>query len=491
MNRRVRIIGAGLGGLSAAIHLRMQGHDVAIFEKNSETGGKVSRRREGGHYFDLGPTLLTMPFVLEELFNVAGRRMEDHLTLHPVEPTCRYHWSDGTTFDAWGERSRLIDEVKRVFPDDAAGFIRFLDDIARLYETTKDVFLFSPFRGFRELFSLRNARLAPMIGRLGFTSTVHASLERRFRSPKLIQFLDRFATYNGSSPFSAPATLNVIPHVELAFGAWYPEGGMYRIVEVLRQLAESVGVRMYCSSEVEGLRSSGKRITSLTVNGVEEPADVVISNVDALRTWRTLLEPAGFVMPGRLATEERSCSGFLILAGVKAGEERSSHHSIFFSDHYRKEFRDIFDTRIFPEEMTVYRSISSISDRSLAPEGEENWYLLINAPSRPDLFAENSQVEDYRDMVWDRLATFGVRPIIRSQSVMTPLDVEERYGSTGGAIYGSSSNSIFSAFLRHGNRVKGLENLFLVGGSVHPGGGIPLVLLSGKIAAGMIGEESG
>ncbi|MGE3800055.1 MAG: phytoene desaturase family protein [Candidatus Kapaibacterium sp.] len=489
MRHQVQIIGAGLGGLSAAIHLQLKGYDVTIFEKNAEPGGKLSRRHDAGHYFDLGPTVLTMPFVLKELFKAAGERLEDHLTLHPVEPTCRYYWSDGTTFDAWGEREKLLEEVARCFPEDVNEFKRFLDDIARLYEATKDVFLFSPFRGIRELFSLRNARLAPMLGSLGFTQTVHQSLERRFHSPKLIQFLDRFATYNGSSPYSAPATLNVIPHVELAFGAWYPEGGMYRIVEVLTSLAESLGVKVHLSSEVEGVGCDGKRITSLTVNGVEESSDIVISNVDALRTWQYLLGPAGLSIPTRLEREERSCSGFLMLAGVEKVGERESHHSIFFSDHYRREFDDLFEKRAFPEEMTIYRSISSHSDQSLAPDGEENWYLLVNAPSRPELFADSGRVEEYGEMVWRRLEKFGQSSTLRSLSVMTPLDIEDRYASVDGAIYGSASNSIFSAFMRQGNRVKGVENLFMVGGSVHPGGGIPLVLLSGKIVAEVVASS--
>ncbi|MCB0713380.1 MAG: phytoene desaturase [Ignavibacteriae bacterium] len=486
MRHHVQVIGAGLGGLSAAIHLRLKGYDVTIFEKNHEPGGKLSRRYDAGHYFDLGPTVLTMPFVLEELFKAAGERLEDHITLHPVEPTCRYYWSDGTAFDAWGEREKLLEEVARCFPEDVNEFRRFLGDIARLYEATKDVFLFSPFRGVREFFSLRNARLAPMLGSLGFTQTVHRSLERRFHSPKLIQFLDRFATYNGSSPYSAPATLNVIPHVELAFGAWYPEGGMYRIVEVLTSLAESLGVKIHLSSEVEGVGCEGKRITSLTVNGVRESSNIVISNVDALRMWKHLLDPAGLPIPTRLEREERSCSGFLMLATVEKVGERESHHSIFFSDHYRQEFNDLFETKSFPSEMTIYRSVSSVSDLSLTVEGEENWYLLVNAPARPELFANRVRVEKYSEMVLRRLEAFNQHPTVRSLSVMTPLDIEERYASLDGAIYGSASNSIFSAFMRQGNKVKGVENLYMVGGSVHPGGGIPLVLLSGKIVAQMV-----
>ena len=489
--KKVAIIGAGLGGLSAAIHLRLQGFAVEIFEKNPEPGGKLNRLHHGGHYFDLGPTVLTMPFILEELFAAAGERLDDHVKLHRVEPTCRYQWSDGTMFDAWGERDRLLEEVGEHFPEDREEFARFLNDVADLYEATKEVFLFSPFRGLRELFSLRNARLAPMLGKLGFTSTVHGSLEKRFRSPKLIQFFDRFATYNGSSPYAAPATLNVIPHVELAYGAWYPEGGMFRVVAALAELASSLGVKIHTSSPVEGIRCVGKHVEGVVVNGEVERADIVISNVDALWTWKKLLAPAGIAPPRRMAREERSCSGFLILAGVMPEEKTFAHHTIFFSDHYREEFRTLFEHRTFPEEMTIYRSVSSLSDPALSSEGEENWYLLVNAPSRPGLFDSEEELNRYSELVWSRLGMFGINPGIRSQALMTPRDIEEWYGSIDGAIYGASSNSIFSAFLRQGNRVKELDNMYMVGGSVHPGGGIPLVLLSGKITAGMISSSYG
>lgn len=487
----VVIVGGGIGGLTAGIRLGLAGYNVRILEKNPEVGGKLSRLVEGGHTFDLGPTVLTMPFVLENLFAACGRRLEDRLELMSVDPACRYNWADGTRFDAYGDRNRLLDEVERCFPEDVRAVARFLDDSETVYEATKDVFLFNPFRGIRELFSLRNSRLLPLLGSLGFTSTMHDSLKKRFKSDKLVQLFSRFATYNGSSPYSAPATLNVIPHVEFGYGAWYPRGGMYAIVEALAELAEQVGVRIETGVEVEGAEIDDGAIRRIKANGDTIKCDVLISNVDALWTWQTLLAPNGISVPRTLEKAERSCSGFLITAGVRGEHPQLLHHNVFFGDAYREEFADIFDRKRLPENMTIYLSVASRTDPALAPAGEENWYILVNAPSGGDSFGNDEACAEYADAIMERLAWFGVAPDVQTVHRMTPYEIAVRYNSPGGAIYGSSSNSILSAFLRPENRVKKVENMFLVGGSTHPGGGVPLVMLSGTITAGMIVEQFG
>lgn len=487
----VIVIGGGVGGLSTAIYLRRAGFNVTVFEKNAEPGGKLSRLVSNGHTFDLGPTVLTMPFVLGDVFARCGERMEDHISLTRVEPTCRYNWSDGTRFDAWSDQERLLLESEHLFPEDVVALRRFFTDAETVYEATKEVFLFSPFKGTRELFSLRNSRLLPLLGKMGFTSSVYDSLRKRFSSEKLIQLFSRFATYNGSSPWSAPATLNVIPHVEFAYGAWYPAGGMWTVVEALVELADSLGVKILCNAEVESVTRSQKKIEGVVVNGDTVPADIVVSNADALWTWRHLLGPAGLPVPRHLSRAERSCSGFLILAEVEGTHQHLRHHNIFFSDAYEDEFTDIFNRKVLPGQMTVYVSVASRTDPSLAPSGSENWYILVNAPAGGDSFGLDVHAREYAEAVFDRLRWFGTAPVVSKQTLLTPYDIAERYNSVDGAIYGNSSNSIFSAFLRPANKVKGLENFFLASGSAHPGGGIPLVLLSGKITAGMITEQFG
>ena len=325
---------------------------------------------------------------------------------------------------------------------------------------------------------------------------MYRSLSSRFRNPKLIQLLCRFATYNGSSPYTAPATLNVIAHVELTMGAWYPVGGMQALADAVADLAASIGVRIETGAEVTGVERDPARgrVTGLVVNGARESVDIVISNVDALQTWNALLEPAGIPAPRRLRSEVRSCSGFLVTGSVSkrpiaAGESdrTRAHHSIYFVDDYRTEFRDIFEREVFPDPMTIYRSIPSVSDPSLSIGDREAWYLLVNVPQG----RTPEHPERYAGSVLDRLRRFESVPEMEDMEWLGPDDFEQRYGSVGGAIYGASSNSIFSAFLRHGNRHRALENFYFVGGSVHPGGGLPLVALSGRIVSSMIIDRYG
>jgi phytoene desaturase len=430
-----------------------------------------------------------MPFVLRELCEHVGVSLEDYLPLRPVEPTCRYHWSDGTIFDAYSDPGRLGGELERVFPAERAAVETFLRDAATLYEATADVFLFQRFDGFREFFKPRNLRLLPALPRLNVSQTVERSLRGRFTSEKLVQLFARFATYNGSSPYRAPATLNVIPHVELGFGAWYPQGGMYAVAEMLRNLACARGVEIKTGTRVEAVRRTRRRIDAIVADADVYPVDAVVSNVDVLWTYRHLLAPAGVAVPAAVARAERSCSGYLLLAAVRGRHPELAHHNIFFSDDYPGEFRDIFERGRLPRAMTIYVSISAKSDPRLAPPGCENWYILMNAPAGGTEHRDLQAQQAYAASVWDRLRAFGMDPEVQWQSRLTPLDIEQRDNSVGGAIYGASSNSAFSAFLRPTNKAPRLENFYFVGGSTHPGGGVPLVMLSGKITAEMILEE--
>ncbi len=488
VRKRVGIIGGGGGGLAAALRLRQAGCQVILFEKNEQVGGKMSRLCHEGFHFDLGPTVLTMPFVLRDLCEHVGVSLEERLQLRPVEPTCRYHWSDGTTFDAYSDPERLRGELDRVFPQERVAVETFLRDAAALYEATADVFLFQRFDGFREFFKRRNLRLLPALPRMGVSRTVERSLRARFRSEKLVQLFARFATYNGSSPYRAPATLNVIPHVELSFGAWYPRGGMCAVAETLRDLAASRGVEIRAGTQVEAVRRSRSRIDALVAGGSEHPVDAAVSNADVLWTYRHLLAPAGVAIPAAVARAERSCSGYLMLAAVRGRHPGLAHHNIFFSDDYPGEFRDIFERGRLPRPMTVYVSISARSDPDLAPPGCENWYVLVNAPASGREHGDPAAQQAYAESIWERLRAFGLAPRVEWQSRLTPRDIERRDNSPGGAIYGASSNSAFSAFLRPTNKAPRLENFYFAGGSTHPGGGVPLVLLSGKIAAEMILE---
>lgn len=281
--------------------------------------------------------------------------------------------------------------------------------------------------------------------------------------------------------------LNVIASVELRMGAWYPLGGMGKIAEALAKTAASYGVSIQTNTEVIGLIRSNSTITKVQTNNALVETDGVISNSDALWTYQRLLSPVGVPIPRSLQKAERSCSGFLLLAAVRASSLRLAHHNVFFSDDYQEEFADIFEHRQLPRGMTIYLSISSKSDPQLVPEGWENWYILINAPANGIDHNSPEVQAEYAESVWERLERgFGIKPEIAWQVIMPARSIEQRYHSLDGAIYGTSSNSLQSAFFRPAQRVRGLKNFYLAGGSTHPGGGIPLAMLSGKMVAGFL-----
>jgi phytoene desaturase len=481
--KKVIIIGAGIGGMSAALYLRMLGYNVTIIEKNYNVGGKMNKIIEDGFSFDLGPTVITMPFVIENLFKNCNENINDYLNLLPIDPACRYFWSDGLIFDAFHNKIKLNEEISKIFTQDSSSFKNFLNEIKDLYEATKDVFLFNKFEGFKEFFKFKNLKMITKLHKFKMNKTVFKSLKEIFIDQKLIQLFSRFATYNGSSPYKAPATLNVIPHVEFEFGAWYPVGGIYEIAIAIEKLCLKNGVEIKLNENVTELKKTKDIITSVLSDKNEYKCDYLISNVDTLWTYKKLIEPLGIKTPKKYEQAERSCSGFLIVAKVKGNHSNLKHHNVFFSDNYKSEFEDIFDKKLLPKSMTIYVSISSKTDITLAPNNCENWYVLVNAPSYGLDINDLDSQKKYVELIFERLKTFDVNPEVISYKIIPPSYIEQTYNSLGGAIYGSSSNSIFSAFLRPRSKVPKIKNMFFCGGSSHPGGGVPLVVLSGKIVS--------
>ena len=478
------IIGAGIGGLSAAIRLATAGRDVTIFEQNAEPGGKMSRLQAGGFTWDRGPSVITMRYVFEELFRSAGRRLEDYLTLEAVEPLTRYFYPDSTVLDATRDLPRMLAQIQAIEPRDVEGYLNFLAYVARLHRITGPVFIYDqpptwrsflrvPFQDWFRIDGLR---------------TMDAALRGYLHAPKLQQFLGRFATYVGASPYLAPATLNVIAHVELNEGVWYPRGGIYEIAAALSKLATELGVRIHLHSRVMRIV-----VKNMQVHGVELstgeliPAKQVISNLDVTTTRRSLL---GKASTG--AKVDVSGSGFILLLGVARQHPGLAHHNIFFSGDYQREFQQIFEQGVPADDPTTYVAITSKTDSEHAPQGCENWFVLVNAPPVGSNFDWSTQAAAYRELLLNRLSARGydLRPDLRYEAMITPLDLQRETGGWLGALYGASSNNRWAAFRRPHNREKELRGLYFVGGSAHPGGGVPMVTLSGKVVAEMVFADS-
>jgi phytoene desaturase len=478
MPKKILVIGAGLGGLAAAIRLARAGHAVEVWEKNAEAGGKLKEVRNGAFRWDTGPSLLTMPDVLRDLFVTAGERVEDHLDLVRLDSACRYFWTDGTVIDE--------DAAFWARPEVA----RFLDYARGIYELSGEAFLNHPPAEMWRAFTPRNLGKLRHLPKVATTRTLAREVERRITDPHLRQIFLRFATYNGSSPYQTPATFNIIPYVEATFGPWYVLGGMVKIARELQALAERNGVTFRFNT------------TATLCNGNEVGAqdgyntffDRIICNADVLGAGENIKGMFTERQRSKLVVPPLSTSGFILFLGVRGRDPRLAHHNIFFSGDYPREFAEIHEQKIAPREPTIYIAASSRTDPTHAPEDHDNWFVLVNAPARdPKQPWTPDETRAYRDLVLQRLGKFGFDDLpsrIVTEQTFTPTDFATRDLAHHGALYGWASHSIRTSLLRPPLRAPGNPNLYFVGGTTHPGGGIPLVLLSGKMVAEMIQREA-
>ena len=489
-NRSVIIIGAGLGGLAAAIRLAARGAHVMLLEKNATVGGKVNIHSARGYTFDTGASLIAMPHVIEDLFRAANRHLKDYLKLVALDPICRYRWPDNVTFDASTDLRKTEDEIARLASiDEVANFRRFIKDARRKYEIAERTFLA---HSLNDLPKLLRPRYARDLLALSSWRTLAGHVRRYFRSPHLQQLFNRFATYNGSSPYAAPATFALIAYVEFGLGAYYIQGGIYQLPLALARLATELCVEIRTCAEVEKITiEKGQARGVILKNGERLECDAVIANCDAIDTYRHLIADGArhLYTNKRLEKIEPSLSGFVLLLGVARRYPQLAHHNIFFSSDYRGEFRALCDELRPANDPTIYVCSSSRTDQSQAPAGHENLFVLVNAPPTSARTNWEKEARPYRDLVIRRLEAFGLEDLnaaLDCEQIITPEDFAQKYRAYRGALYGLSSNNWMSAFLRPPNKARDIKSLYFAGGTTHPGGGIPLVLLSGKLAAELL-----
>ncbi|HSI86040.1 MAG: phytoene desaturase family protein [Candidatus Methylacidiphilales bacterium] len=519
------VVGAGLGGMAAAARLARMGHRVEIWEKNEIAGGKLRELRLGDYTWDTGPSLVTMPHVLRELFSFCGVELTERLDLIRLPSACRYFW-DYSQNRSGGGMVYHVDEDEAFWKrPDVAAFLRYAEGI---YELSGEAYLNHPPEEFWRAFTLQNL---PKLRHLPKVATFQnmAQVVRRFfrQSPWnrehpsddafLQQLFNRFATYNGSSPYQTPATFNIIPYVEAEFGAWYPRGGLVSIAREIEKLAREMGVVFrfgetaadfapsHRPSSVSGLfgavaEPSGGTITSTSGRWAE--VDALICNADVLTARGTFLR--SLTSPEELnsiRSKPLSCSGFILYLGVRHRYPQLRHHNIFFSDDYPREFADIFDRKQLPSQPTIYISISARTDPArissapgpLPSSERDNYFVLINAPAWPDEKPlDEAEKQRYRNVILDRLEHMGLtglRGHIEEEQIFTPKDFAERDLTWQGSLYGWASHSIGTALFRPPMRMRSDARVWCCGGTTHPGGGIPLVLLSGKMAAEAVARE--
>ncbi len=484
--RSAVVVGAGLGGLAAAVRLAAAGWRVTVCERSDSAGGKMNRWKTGGFRFDTGPSLVTMPWVFEDLFRAVGTRLDEHLHLERVDPIAQYVFDDGTRFSHTADLPGWLATVRELENGDAAGFLEFMALGARLFGLSQATFFQrSPFEP-PDPRTLRYLRHFPLRFAWG---NYDRTVRHFFRSPHLRQMFNRYITYVGSSPYRAPATLAVIPYAEYAFGGWHIRGGLYRLIEVLSELATRAGVEIRTDSPVTAIRRRDGRVHGVELaSGESRDADVVVMNGDASCAPGLL----GDAKAAPLPESRRSLSGLVFLFALKRTLPERPHHEVHFSADYPSEFRQLFEERRFPDDPTVYVNIPSRTDRAMVPGEGEVMFVMANAPANDADTWDDAMVGAARERVMARLRKSGrgdFEADVVDSAVWTPRRLADRFSMPGGAIYGQVSHGWRGTFLRPPNRDRRVPGLYYVGGSTHPGGGTPTVLMSAALTCRLIEQH--
>ncbi|WP_207495363.1 1-hydroxycarotenoid 3,4-desaturase CrtD [Aridibaculum aurantiacum] len=480
------IIGAGVAGLAAATRLSIQGFHVTVYEKNSHPGGKLHAFEKEGFHFDAGPSLFTQPANVEELFAVANEPIEQYLQYEKVPVACKYFYPNGTIVNAYTDAAAFAEELHTKLGEEPSRVLDYLQQSENLYNKIGDIFLNTSLHKRKMLLAAPIGKALAATRRKHILQSLHQLNKDHFKQPATVQLFDRFATYNGSNPYKAPGMLSLIPHLEQNEGTFYPKGGMISITNALYKLALKQGVQFYFDSPVERIISHEQRVHGVVVNGENIKADLVVSNGDAYFTYKHLLKDE--YEARKILKQERSSSAIIFYWGMNKQFPQLHLHNIFFSKDYAEEFTRLFNQKTLSADPTVYINITSKMEAAHAPAGGENWFVMVNAPA--NVGQDWQALKQYaKQAILSKLSAMlgeDIEPYIAVEETLDPVKIEAQTQSYMGSLYGTSSNSKMAAFLRHPNFTSKIKGLYFAGGSVHPGGGIPLCLKSAAIVSKII-----
>jgi phytoene desaturase len=476
-----------VAGLSAAIRMRAKGHEVTVFEANSYPGGKLTAFEQDGFRFDAGPSLFTMPHLLDEVFTSANKNPRDYYSFQKVDPGCHYFWEDGTKFAANSNPKIFAKEAGKTFGVQAKTVEDYIKHSGEVYDITEKVFLKSSLHKASTYLRWSTLRSLLKLHKANLFSTMNEVNENKLENEKLVQLFNRYATYNGSNPYKAPGTLTVIPTLEHRWGTFLPQGGMHEITQSMFRLAQDIGIDFHFEEKVERITTHGKSATGLTTQKDNYQFDKVVSNMDIVPTYRNLLPQEEQFK--KVLNQERSSSALIFYWGIEKEFSELGLHNILWSEDYRDEFRIMFEEKYISSDPTVYINITSKFEKGDAPNGCENWFVMVNAPHVDSQDWETLTEQTRKNVISkvNRILNCNIEKHILTERVLDPQLIQSQTSSYLGALYGTSSNNRMSAFLRHPNFSGKIKNLYFCGGSVHPGGGIPLCLLSGKIVSDLAG----
>lgn len=498
-NERIGVIGGGLGGLAAACTLAARGHKVVLFERNDWLGGKAAELEGGGFRFDMGPTIVTIPSVLRRIFSESGRRMEDYLQLIRLDPQWRCFFDDGSVLNLNQNPATMAATLDQFAPgtNSGAGYLDFMKLSRRLNDISRRFFFDKPIGGLRDMFDFKTAFDPKVLGdvlamRMGRNV---AGTVRAFNPDlRVAQMMDHFTQYVGSSPYGSPAVLCGIAHMQHDEGVWYPVGGTRAVPLALEKLAHELGVEFRLNTKIEKILTHDNAVTGVrTDRGEEIQLAAVVSNCDSVRTHRELINGRVGAKFEKRRRYEAACSGVVLYLGLDKRYEHLAHHDFVFSRDPHEEFDFIYRKGEPAPDPTCYLAATAGTEPASAPDGGESLYVLVHTPYLRPHHDWKKMFSAYRQVILEKLKRTGGMKDIESRIVferaLTPQDIHDRYHVLNGAIYGLASHGKFLGAFKPGNRSPDLRGLYLAGGAAHPGPGMPMVLMSGWIAADALDKD--
>ena len=490
-SHRVTVIGAGLGGISAAISLKAAGYDVEVFEKNSQIGGKLNVMEKDGFTFDLGPSIFTLPQFFQDLFERAGKKMDDYVQLDAVTPHWRNLFENKPTIDLYQEEDLMRRELDKLPGDPEAHwreFKAFLTYGREQYDIVNDGYFDKGLDNLWEFISYYKLKL--LGGKIDYKNTMSESIHQRLSDPQLRMIFEYFIKYVGSSAMDSPGYMNLMPMIQFDYGLWYVRGGMYNLAKGLAKLMEEMGIPIHLNADVEAIEKSGKQVTGIRMtDGTVHASDIIVSNMEVIPAYKKLLnEPVSFTR--KLEKFAPACSGIVLHIGTDKIFPQLAHHNFFYSEDQHKHFDTVFHKKQLPQDPTLYVVAPTRTDPSKAPEGCDNIKILPHIPP----LEEGSDIthEDYvalKDRCIDKMercGLTGLRESIVVEDLLTPVDIERMYRSNRGSIYGVVTDWKLNYGFKAPKTSTRYKNLYFTGGSTNPGGGMPMVVLSGQQCADRI-----
>jgi diapolycopene oxygenase len=496
-SKRVIVVGGGLGGLAAACTLAARGHSITLFEASAWLGGKAAVLREAGFRFDMGPTILTIPNVLHRIFSEAGRKLEDFLQLVRLDPQWRCFFDDGSALDLVENVDAMAKTLDSYAPGSAQGYREFLKLSGRLHRISDDYFFWKSIGGIRDMIDMKAGFQPKILGdvlsmRMG--RSVAGTVRKFISDARVAQMIDHFTQYVGSSPDASPAVLCGIAHMQTRDGIWYPIGGTRAVPDALVKLGSELGVTYRTDTAIRRIVERNGAATGVeTDTGEIVEADAVVSNADAIRTHRELLNGVASRRFDRRRDYEPACSGVVLYLGLNKAYDHLLHHGFVFSRDPHEEFEAIYRKGEPAPDPTCYLAATARTEPGTAPPGGEALYVLVHTPYLRPHHDWKRLLPEYRRVILDKLKTTGRMPDIEDrivfESALTPQDIHDRYRVLNGAIYGIASHGKWLGAFKPANRSRDLKNLYLAGGAAHPGPGMPMVLMSGWIAADSLDRD--